>query len=120
MTLAHSPSAGWAWVKARRAEAAKITGIQFRGKRDTHAAKERQAKISADTRRQRIHYIEDRNARELSWQAHQRINENRETIANIRKTLRDLTTVAQRRQAEAAIRALALENHNIERHLLAS
>lgn len=41
VTLAHSPSAGWAWVQARRADAAKITGIQFRGKFQASRAKER-------------------------------------------------------------------------------
>lgn len=43
VTLAHSPSAGWGWVKARRTDAAKITGIPFRGKRDATRIKNRAA-----------------------------------------------------------------------------
>lgn len=55
-TLAHSPSAGWSWVKARRAEAAKITGKPFRGKRDTHKARAKAARERTHTQHAKAAY----------------------------------------------------------------
>lgn len=53
VTLAHSPSAGWAWVQARRTEAAKITGRPFRGKRNATKARERAERTREQRQAQR-------------------------------------------------------------------
>lgn len=116
-TIAHSPSAGHSWVKARREEAAKITGRPFRGKRNTIAAKQRAAKLSAEQRRARVNAIQGRAQRQRAWEAHQRISENTAIIASIRATLRELRTVEQRRYAEQAIRRLAIENAQLQQAL---
>lgn len=113
-TVAHSPSAGHSWVKARRDEAAKITGRPFRGKRNTHAAKARALKFSATQRAEREQTL----ARLASWerahQLRQRINDIDHTIRNIRSRLPRLTTMAQRAYAENAIHELATERTHLE------
>lgn len=113
VTLAHSPSAGWAWVKARRADAAKITGRPFRNKRDTHAAKQRAARARAATAAQRNRYLTRRSDAVAEYENERRIAANLATIRSIRSRLGDLTTCAARAYAETAIRDLRTENINL-------
>lgn len=114
MTLAHSPSAGHSWVKARRDEAAKITGKPFRGKRDTKAAKARAAEPIREQREAKRRAYDAAAERERAHQVQQRINENVNTIRVIRAGLTRLRTVEQRRYAERAIAQLVRDNQRLQ------
>lgn len=124
VTLAHSPSAGWAWVKARRAEAAKITGKPFRGKRDAHAAKQRAAKARIVTQDERSRILAERAQARAEAQVtidremiQRRRRDNLATIRAIRAGLRNLTTREQRAYAEAAIKDLVLADQALAARL---